>query len=58
MPPRDSERLAEAVVSVLSDSSEAERRVRHGRERAALFSVPNMAEAYEGIYRSLLEETT
>ncbi len=58
VPPRDSKKLAEAVVSVLSDPGEAERRVRLGRERAALFSVPKMAEAYEGIYLSLLKDTT
>ena len=53
--PGDADALAANMAAVLENPEEARRRSERGRERARAFTVSAMADAYETLYRKLLE---
>ena len=55
-PPGSPGDLANSIMRVLEDESEARLRVEHGRRRAALFTVSGMTARYERLYGSLSRE--
>jgi glycosyltransferase involved in cell wall biosynthesis len=57
VPVGDPAALADAIVRVLTDPSEARRRVERGRLLVARLSVADLAEKYERIYEGLLRRS-
>lgn len=57
VPPGSVEELSDALQSVLEDPVGAARLSEAGRQTAARFSLPRMAEAYSSVYRDLLERS-
>jgi L-malate glycosyltransferase len=57
-PPGRPDALAESILEVLGNRSEALRRIEHGRRRAALFTVSAMTTRYEQLYGAISREST